>query len=346
MRIRLKGLNCSRKKLANGEIVTYWYAWRGGPRLDGQPGSAEFIASYNRAVAELPKEQTGTLDFILDKFQDSDAFLSRAPRTQSDYRKLLRAIANEFGDFPLTALADRKARGEFMEWRDGLAKRSRRQADYAWSVLARVLSWALDRRLIDANPCEKGGRLYNASRSDSVWSDADEAAFMRVASEPLRLAMILALWTGQRQGDLLRLPWSAYDGQTIRLKQSKTGARVTVPVGAPLKVALDASKKRGPLILMNTRGRAWTANGFHASWRKACMTAEVSGVTFHDLRGTAVLRLFLAGGTEAEIATITGHSLRDVRSILDSHYFCRDPALAQSAITKLEIARAKKECEK
>jgi integrase len=50
----------------------------------------------------------------------------------------------------------------------------------------------------------------------------------------------------------------------------------------------------------------------------------VSGVTFHDLRGTAVLRLFLAGGTEAEIATITGHSLRDVRSILDSHYFCRD----------------------
>ena len=64
-----------------------------------------------------------------------------------------------------------------------------------------------------------------------------------VASEPLRLAIILALWTGQRQGDLLRLPWSAYDGQTIRLKQSKPGARVVVPVGAPLKAALDASKK-------------------------------------------------------------------------------------------------------
>jgi len=346
MRVRLKGVKTVTKRLADGQIVRYWYAWRGGPRLDGEPGTPEFMASYNRAVAELPKEQTGTLNFILDKFQDSDAFLSRAPRTQSDYRKLLRIIANEFGDFPLAALADRKARGEFMEWRDCLAKRSRRQADYAWSVLARVLSWALDRRLIDANPCEKGGRLYNASRSDRVWSDENEAAFMRVASEPLRLAMILALWTGQRQGDLLRLPWSAYDGQTIRLKQSKTGVRVTVPVGAPLKAALDASKKCGPLILMNTRGRAWTANGFHASWRKACMAAEVSGVTFHDLRGTAVLRLFLAGGTEAEIATITGHSLRDVRSILDSHYFCRDPALAQSAITKLEIARAKKEREK
>jgi integrase len=58
--------------------------------------------------------------------------------------------------------------------------------------------------------------------------------------------------------------------------------------------------------------------------------------TFHDLRGTAVTRLAIAGCTEAEIATITGHSLRDVRSILDVHYLHRDPALAESAIRKLE----------
>ena len=40
--------------------------------------------------------------------------------------------------------------------------------------------------------------------------------------------------------------------------------------------------------------------------------------------------------TEAEIASITGHSLRDVRTILDSHYLHRDPALAENAIRKLE----------
>ena len=60
------------------------------------------------------------------------------------------------------------------------------------------------------------------------------------------------------------------------------------------------------------------------------------GVTFHDLRGTAVTRLAMAGCTEAEIATITGHSLRDVRAILDMHYLARDPALGESAIRKLE----------
>jgi hypothetical protein len=66
------------------------------------------------------------------------------------------------------------------------------------------------------------------------------------------------------------------------------------------------------------------------------MHAGIVGVTFNDLRGTAVTRLAIAGCTEAEIATITGHSLRDVRSILGAHYLHCDPALAESAIRKLE----------
>ena len=69
---------------------------------------------------------------------------------------------------------------------------------------------------------------------------------------------------------------------------------------------------------------------------RACKRVGVVGLTFHDLRGTAVTRLAIAGCTEAEIATITAHSLRDVRSILDAHYLHRDPALAENAIRKLE----------
>jgi hypothetical protein len=49
-----------------------------------------------------------------------------------------------------------------------------------------------------------------------------------------------------------------------------------------------------------------------------------------------VLRLALAGCTVPEIATITGHSIRDVQSILDSNYFHRDVELAESAVRKLE----------
>jgi hypothetical protein len=45
VKVDLKGLA---KVTAKGR--TYWYAWRGGPRLRGEPGSPEFMASYNEAL--------------------------------------------------------------------------------------------------------------------------------------------------------------------------------------------------------------------------------------------------------------------------------------------------------
>jgi integrase len=338
MRIRLKGINRVQKRLADGRTVTYWYAWKGGPALPGAPGSPEFVAAYNEAVARKVAPPQGVMLTLLSAFQSSQAFLGLSPRTRSDYIAKIRLIERKFGDFPLSALSDRRSRGVFMAWRDQLASSSRRQADYAWVVLARILSWSLDRGLIASNPCEKGGRLYRGTRAEKVWTADDEAAFLKNAPAHLHLPLLLALWTGQRQGDLLRLPWSAYDGSHIRLRQGKTGARVVIPVGAPLKVALDNAIKAkvGPIILTSTDKKPWTADGFRSSWRKACAAAGVVDLTFHDLRGTAVTRLAIAGCTEAEIAAITGHSLRDVGAILDAHYLHRDPALAESAIRKLE----------
>jgi len=336
MRVRLKGINSITKKLADGTRRTYRYAWKGGPPLRGEPGSPEFVHSYNEAIAHKVVPPQGALLSILQGYQVSGEFLGRAERTRSDYIKQIKIIEREFGDFPLSALTDRRTRGIFMAWRDRLALKSRRQADYAWQVLALILAWGVDRDLILANPCARGGRLYRANRVDKIWTLDDQAAFLRSAPPHLHLPLLLALWSGQRQGDLLRLPWSAYDGTHIRLKQSKTGARVVLPVGAPLKAALAAAKKHGPLILTNKAGRPWTSHGFQASWHMAARKAGIMGLTFHDLRGTAVTRLAIVGCTEAEIATITGHSLRDVRSILDAHYLARDPALAESAIRKLE----------
>lgn len=336
MRVRLKGINRVTKRLADGTSRTYFYAWKGGPKLPGKPGDPEFIAAYNAAVVQKIQPPQGVLMSILQGFQASSDWDDLAPRTQRDYVGLIKVIEKKFGDFPLSGLSDRRTRGIFMEWRDERAKASRRQADYGWQVLARILSWAHGRGLVIANPCERGGRLYRGTRAEFVWTDADEAAFLASAPKHLHLPLIIALWTGQRQGDLLRLAWTQYDGRVIRLQQSKTGARVQVPVGAPLKAALDANRGKAGPILLNSDGEPWTADGFRSSWRKACAAAGIVGVTFNDLRGTAVTRLALAGCTEAEIATITGHSLRDVRSILDAHYLNRDPALGESAIRKLE----------
>jgi integrase len=337
MRVRLKGINSHTARLADGTTKTYWYAWKGGPRLRGEPGTPDFTASYNEACNRRITLPSGQLLTIMRQYQDSEDFAGLAKSTRRSYVALIKRIEQQFADFPLSALTDRRTRGIFKEWRDRIAADSgRRQADYAWTVLARVLSWALDRGLIAANPCERGGRLYRGSRAEKIWTADDEAVFLERAPAHLHLALLLALWTGQRQGDLLGLPWSSYDGKNIRLRQSKTGRRVVIPVGAPLKVALEQAPKRSTIILTNGDGAPWTSDGFRASWGKACKIAGVVGVTFNDLRGTAVTRLAIAGCTEAEIATITGHSLRDVRTILDMHYLARDPALGESAIRKLE----------
>jgi integrase len=288
---------------------------------------------------------------LLQEYQRSQDFLGLRDKTRRDYIGHIKKIEVKFGDMPIKALADQRSRGVFKDWRDELALKSLRGADYTWTVLAAVLAWAKDRGKIPVNPCERGGRLYRGTRVDHVWSMDDEERFLRSAPPHLHLPLLLAIWTGQRQGDLLRLPWSAYDGSVIRLRQSKSirkGARravnVTIPVGAPLKEALDiaAKNKRSPIILTTMDGTPWTSDGFRASWGKARAKAGVVGVTFNDVRGTAATRLGLVGCTEAEIATITGHSLRDVRSILDAHYLHRDPELARAAIHKLEFGYAKR----
>lgn len=228
IRVNLKGINSVRKRLADGAVKVYYFAWKSGPRLIGEPGTPEFIASYNQAVARKVTPPTGLMFSVLRGYQASQAFLGLAERSRSDYARHIAAIEKEFGDFPLSVLSDKRTRGEFLAWRDRLALKSRRQADYAWTVLARTLSWALNRGIVPSNPCEKGGRLYRGSRADKIWTADDEAAFLRSAPAHLHLPLLLALWTGQRQGDLLRLPWSAYDGTHIRLRQSKTGVRVVI----------------------------------------------------------------------------------------------------------------------
>jgi integrase len=348
MRMRLKGINCKTKRLADGSTRTYYWAWKGGPPLRGEPGTPEFIASYNEAVARKVTPPAGLLFSVLAKFQASSDFTDLRERTRRDYIAKIKMIERDFGDLPLGALTDRRMRHEFLAWRDKLAASSRRQADYAWAVLGRILAWGHDRGLVRANPCVRGGRLYRGTRVDKLWSDADEAAFLSLAPKHLHLPLLLALWTGQRQGDLLALPWSAYDGTYIRLRPSKSIGKNRRPVsiqvraGEPLKAVLDATPKKSTIILVNSRGTPWTEDGFRASWGKACRAANIQEVTFNDLRGSAVTRLAKAGCTEAEIVTITGHSLRSVRAILDTHYLSRDPALGDSAITKLETANRNK----
>lgn len=334
MRVDLKGLHKVRKRLAGGKAEIYYYAWRGGPRIDAEPGTPDFVRLFSEAAANRKKPTTRTVFALIAEFKASSEFPSNQ-KTAKDYLRFLKLIENEFGDMPIAALDDPEARGEFKAWRDGFADRPR-TADYLWTVLARVFSVAKDRGRITLNPCERGGRLYEAERSDKVWTEADIARLLSVAPARLENAAILALWTGQRQGDLLRLPWSAYDGKHIKLRQGKGGRRLKIPVGETLRAHLDGMRRVSPTMLTNSYDAPWTSDGFRTSWGKACAKAGITELTFHDLRGSAVTRLAVAGCSVPEIASITGHALKDVEDILDKHYLSRDQVMAENAIRKLE----------
>ena len=98
---------------------------------------------------------------LIAEFQASAEFRELSAKTRKDYGRYLGLIGDQFGDMPLAAAEDRRARGEFKSWRYRL-QASPRAADYAWSVLARLFSWAKDRGRIINNPCERGGRSYRA----------------------------------------------------------------------------------------------------------------------------------------------------------------------------------------
>jgi hypothetical protein len=100
VRVRLKGINSKRKRLADGSFKTYWWAWKGGPPLRGEPGSPEFHASYNEAVNAKTIPPKGVLQTLLLQYQDSDDFQSLAGSTRRSYVPLIERIEKSFGDFP------------------------------------------------------------------------------------------------------------------------------------------------------------------------------------------------------------------------------------------------------
>lgn len=337
MRVPLKGLHKVKKLLAGGKSRTYYYAWRGGPRLSIDPvkDPLGFVSEYNAITKAANQPDSESLAGLIVQYKSSPAYTDLSAVSQKDYDPFLATLSAEFGDMPIIALNEHGARAIFKDWRDTMAQ-TPRKADRAWAITKRVFSWALDMEIITRNPCSGGGRLWKGSRADIVWTDDQIETAKEALNQNLWQALMLALWTGQRQGDILSLTWSAYDGQHIRLKQSKTGKRVTIRVYSTLKTMLDNMDRQSVTILTSSQGTPWSSDGFKTSWGRAIKKAEISGVTFHDLRGTFITKARRSGATIEEIAAASGHSIKDVARVLEAHYLAHDEKTNDAVILKME----------
>src|SRR5581483_6899166 len=82
----------------------------------------------------------------------------------------------------------------------------------------------------------------------------------------------------------------------IAVKQGKTGKELWIPVHRDLAKVLQEIPKRAVTILTNSRGKPWTADGFHVTWRDELMRDEIKELrerrlVFHGLRKSAGVTL-------------------------------------------------------
>jgi integrase len=305
---------------------TYWYAWRGGPRLCGEPGSPEFMASYNEAIENRRLPDPGRFRSLVTLYKASPDYRKLAPSTVRNWSPWLDRIAGYFGDLSI-AQFDRpeKIRSIIRRWRNQWADKPR-TADYGLQVLSRVLSHAVDPLgKIAGNPCEGIKQLYSSNRSEIIWTETDIVRIKQACTAEIVWAVDLASHTGLRLGDLLRLSWSHVDADAIVITTGKSKHRreAIVPLYDGLKAVLASIPRRSTSILTNSRRRPWTRDGFGSSFNKAKITAGMadSNLHFHDLRGTAATKFYVAGLSERVIAEIMGweeeHVTRIIRRYVD-----------------------------
>ena len=343
--MQLKGIASSRKKLADGSHRTYFYAWRGGPALEGKPGSPEFQQSLADAYAKRKAEGAAgdTLAALIREFEGSTDYPTSATSIKS-YRTYLGLNEKRFGTLPIAALNEDGIRGVFLSWRDTM-KETPRKADYVWTVLGKLMAFARNRGKIKVNPCAQGGRLSEGNtRLDKVWTDEDLTRLFAEAPWEIAIVCFAALWTGQRQADVLAWTRANISDGVLRFTQGKKrkgrpAKKINMPVPAPLAEALARAPK-GAALFLNSRGAPWTGSGFRASLRPVCERAEIDDLTFHDMRGTFAWAAGEAGATEAEISAVTGHGMPG-NTALGAAYLKRSLVMATSCVNLVEEYKAK-----
>ena len=250
-------------------------------------------------------------------------------------------------DYTLTRISP----GLLAEWRDECLKVvSGTTVRYWLLLLHRVIERARDERDIDLreNPVSRVRKpRANRARDRRLW-DTEEARLLRAMTpdeQPGRhggrggavhrprgfwlwLAFILAVETGMRRGELLRLHREDINWQTriATLRDTKNDEDRTIPLSSRAMAALKEtpSSVDGRIVPLSADALkcAWkrALRRARRSYERECEEAGIepdpgmlTNLRWHDLRHEATSRFFEAGLNVMEVASITGH--KDVRML-------------------------------
>lgn len=291
-----------------------WFVRRKGKyqRIMAQPGTEAFDAEYWEIMRGRVTPRT-TWSALIDHFRASARWTELRPRTRQDYDKCFDYLREKAGDRDMTRTSARDAVAAM----DANAHRVR-FGNYVVSVMSVLAEYArTELEWIKVNPFRglRKRRMPEERQAAHVpWPDDAVAKFRAEARPQPRLIFELGLGSVQRPDDWTRFRWSDYDGERLRLSQSKTGKPLTLPCTAELRAVLDAVR---PADGVPDRPILIKRDGNPISYRPMSwiMLAErkrlgLAAYDLHALRYRGVMELAWAGCDDDEIMSYSGHNTK------------------------------------
>lgn len=255
-----------------------------------------------RALAAMIEGGALTFAALAERYRT--AILPRkAPKTQVEQGRQLDRLIAVFGKMPAANIR----RGMIAQYRD---MRPPVAANRELALLSHVFARGMEWEIVHDNPCTSVERNTEAPR-DRYVTDAEHDAVMSTAPPAARVAVQLAVLTGQRQGDILRLQRSALTADGVLFRQGKTGKRLLVEWTDALREAVDAAlalPREGvasTYLIVQRSGQPYSSSGFQSLWQRHIRACHDQGLiserfTFHDLRAKA--------GSDGSDDRLLGHS--------------------------------------
>ncbi|WP_299201062.1 site-specific integrase [uncultured Tateyamaria sp.] len=309
--------------------VRIYYRRVGQPkiRLRGPVGSPEFLIDYQRAASGHAWKQKnqgsensrvgqpGTLRWLCTQYFKSPMYQQLDPSTRRSRRSILERFCENHndGEKPFAKLLPRHVRVR----RDAMMS-TPAAANTMIKTLRQLFRFAIRYDLHDSNPAAQVEYLATNAEGYHSWTLEEIKAYEKahVFGSMARLALALALYTGQRRSDLVRFRWSDVredDEGVLWLAFTQHKGRnrhpisLEIPIIPELQRYLSEDRAGASTFLTNEYGRPFTAAGFGNRFRKWCDAAGLKNCSVHGLRKAAAARLAELGCSEFEIMAITGH---------------------------------------
>jgi integrase len=315
----------------------HYFRRRGAPRirLPGIPGSAEFMAAYQDALAEpdmpigISRSKPGTVAAAVAAYLASNQFNELAPGTRGARRAIVQHFRDQYGDKLIGSMPSK-----FIALVLG-TKKPHAARNYFKAIRA-LCQFGVEIEMIAADPTQ-GIKLPKVKTTHRrPWTPEETEQYERAhpIGTKARLAFALGLYTVQRLGDVTRMGRQHVRDGSITVRQGKTGTALILPIHPDLQSIIDATPSEHMTFLVTQTNRPYSGNDLSGQFRVWCDEAGLpNGCTFHGLRATGCTRLADAGCSTHEIAAWSGHmSLKEVERYTKS---ANQKKLAVSAVARI-----------